>query len=196
MPTHLENEETLIAEARSGSAEAFTTLVRQYDRNVFRVVVSICGNQEDAEDALQETFLKAFTHLSRFNGDSRFYTWLTRIAVNEALMKLRKRRPDKMLSLDEPIPGADDDFRPRDVEDWDDDPAERFEKKELRRILTEAIETLEAPYRTVFVLRDIEKISTAETAEMLCLSVPAVKSRLLRARLRLREHLNPYFKRG
>ncbi len=196
MPTHLENEATLVAEARAGSSDAFTTLLNQYDRNIYRLALNITGQQEDAEDVLQETFLKAYRHLDRFQGNSRFYTWLVRIAVNEALMKLRKRRGSREVSLDEPVPGDDGESYPREVEDWGDNPEQRFAKTELEEILHGAIETLEGPFRTVVTLRDIEDLSTEETADMLGLSVPAVKSRLLRGRLRLREKLNKYFRRG
>ena len=196
MPTHLENEATLVAEARAGNAEAFTTLVHQYDRNIYRLALNITGKQEDAEDVLQEAFLKAYTHLDRFQGNSRFYTWLVRIAVNEALMKLRKRRGDRTVSLDEPIVTSDNDLMPREIEDWGDNPEQRYAKTELQEILNEAIETLEPQFRTVVVLRDVENFSTEETAEVLGLSVPAVKSRLLRGRLKLRDRLNRYFKRG
>src|SRR3972149_270807 len=116
MPIHLENETTLVEEARAGSAQAFTTLVNQYSKNVFRVAYNITGNHQDAEHAMQEAFLKAFANLSRFQGGSRFYTWLTRIAVNEALMRIRKRRSDRMVSLDEPIEGDEKGFMPRDIE--------------------------------------------------------------------------------
>jgi len=196
MPTHLENETTLVAEARAGNAEAFTTLVHQYDRNIYRLALNITGKQEDAEDVLQEAFLKAYTHLDRFQGNSRFYTWLVRIAVNEALMKLRKRRGDRTVSLDEPIATSNNELMPREIEDWGDNPEQRYAKTELQEILNEAIETLEPQFRTVVVLRDVENFSTEETAEVLGLSVPAVKSRLLRGRLKLRDRLNRYFKRG
>lgn len=196
MPVHLENETTLVAEARAGNAAAFATLVGQYDRNVYRVALNITGNREDAEDAMQEAFLKAFANPARFQGDSRFYTWLTRITVNESLMKLRKRRSGREISLEEPIEGDDQSFMPRDIEDWGDNPEQRYAKTELAGILDSAIQELEPGFRAVFVLRDVEHLSNAETAEMLGLSIPAVKSRLLRARLRLRERLNPYFKRG
>jgi len=196
MPTHLENETTLVAEARAGNAEAFTTLVHQYDRNIYRLALNITGKQEDAEDVLQEAFLKAYTHLDRFQGNSRFYTWLVRIAVNEALMKLRKRRGDRTVSLDEPIVTSDNDLMPREIEDWGDNPEQRYAKTELQEILNEAIESLEPQFRTVVVLRDVENFSTEETAEVLGLSVPAVKSRLLRGRLKLRDRLHRYFKRG
>ena len=196
MPTHLENETTLVAEARGGSEGAFTTLLRQYDRNIYRLALNITGNQEDAEDVMQDAFLKAYTHLDRFQGNSRFYTWLVRIAVNEALMKLRKRRGDRTVSLDEPVRTENNDLMPREVEDWGDDPEERYAKEEVQQIVSKAIEGLDPQFRVVVALRDVEDFSTEETAELLGLSVPAVKSRLLRGRLKLREKLNPYFKRG
>jgi RNA polymerase sigma-70 factor (ECF subfamily) len=196
MPTHLENETTLVAEARAGDAAAFTTLVHQYDRNIYRLALNITGNREDAEDVLQEAFLKAYTNLDRFEGHSRFYTWLVRIAVNEALMKLRKQKGKREVSLDEPVEGDNNDSMPREIEAWDDNPEQRFEKGQLQDILTGAVNSLAPHFRAVFVLRDVENFSTEETAEMLGLSVPAVKSRLLRARLKLRQRLNKYFKRG
>ena len=196
MPVHLENEATLVAEARDGNAEAFTTLVNQYDRNIYRLALHITGNREDAEDVLQESFLKAYKNLERFRGQSRFYTWLVRISVNEALMKLRKRRGDRTVPLDEPVETKDNNTMPREIEDWGDNPEQRYAKTELGEILAEAIGGLEPHFRTVFVLRDVENLSTEETAEMMGLSVPAVKSRLLRARLKLREQLNPYFRKG
>jgi RNA polymerase sigma-70 factor (ECF subfamily) len=143
---------------------------------------------------MQEAFLKAFEHLGDFEGHSRFYTWLVRIAVNQALMKLRKRRPN-VVSLDNEIE-TEDDLLPREVEDWGPTPEERFEQTELQRILSTVIAELEPGFRIVFQLRDVEEISTEETAEILGLSVPAVKSRLLRARLKLRQKLNRYFRRG
>lgn len=197
MPTHLENEATLVAEARAGKAEAFTTLVKQYDRNIYRLALNITGSPEDAEDVMQETFMKAFEKLAQFQGDSRFYTWLVRIAVNQSLMKLRKRRGDRTVSLDEPVEGEDADTIVREVADWGETPEQRFAREELRDILNAALLTLEPAFRTVIVLRDIENLSTEETASLLNLSVPAVKSRLLRGRLKLRERLNQYFgKRG
>ncbi|MFQ5927119.1 MAG: sigma-70 family RNA polymerase sigma factor [Terriglobia bacterium] len=195
MPVHLDNEPTLVTQARAGDAEAFTTLVRQYDRNIYRLALTITSNKEDAEDVLQETFLKAYSHLNRFQGNSRFYTWLVRIAVNEALMKLRKRRADRAVSVDEMIE-TEDDLIPQEIVDWGDNPEQRYAKVELQTILDNAIATLDPPLRTVLLLRDVENFSTEETADVLELSVPAVKSRLLRARLRLRQRLNKFFKRG
>jgi len=196
MPTHLDNENVLVAEARAGNAESFATLINQYDRHIYRLALNITGNQEDAEDVLQETFLKAYSNLGRFQGDSRFYTWLVRIAVNEALMKLRKRRGASWVSLDEPVETNDRSLTPREIEDWADNPEQSYAKAELQDILNYAVEKMEPQFRTVFMLRDVEEFSTEETAKMLGLSVPAVKSRLLRARLKLRERLNKYFKRG
>ncbi len=195
MPVHLENEATLVAEAKEGNAEAFTVLMNQYERNIFRLALNITSNKEDAEDVLQESFLKAYTHLGRFQGNSRFYTWVVRIAVNESLMKLRKRRSDRQVSLDEKLETEDDNgLPPREIVDWGDNPEQRYAKTEWQEILAEATQSLEPAFRTVFTLRDVEQLSTEETAEALGLSVPAVKSRLLRARLKLRQRLNKYFK--
>jgi len=154
----------------------------------------ITQNEEDAEDVLQETFLKAYSHLDDFQGNSRFYTWLVRIAVNEALMKLRKRRSDKTVPLDEPIDTGEDEMV-REIAVWDEDPEQKYSREELADILEQAIQSLKPAYRTVFVLRDIEELSIEETAQALSLSISAVKSRLLRARLQLREKLTRQFKR-
>jgi len=143
---------------------------------------------------LQDAFLKAYEHLDTFKGDSKFYTWIVRIAVNEALMRLRKRRPNQF-SLDEPIEG-DEELMPRELQDWGPGPEQRFAQTEMREILSSVIDELEPEYRTVFVLRDIEELSTEETADAIGISVPAVKSRLLRARLKLRQKLNRYFQQG
>lgn len=195
MPIHADNEATLVAEVRAGRPEAFTELVNRYQRHIYRLALNITHNREDAEDVLQESFLKAYSHLHQFQGNSRFYTWLVRIAVNEALMKLRKRHADKSVSVDDVVE-TDDDLMPREIVEWRDTPEQRYAKVELQNILNEAIEGLEPAFRTVFVLRDVEDFSTEETAQFLNLSVPAVKSRLLRARLKLRHRLNKYFQRG
>ena len=189
-----DDEPILVAAAKSGDVAAFETLVGRYERKIFRLTQNITQNREDAEDSMQEAFLKAFEHLPEFEGNSRFYTWLVRIAVNQALMKLRRRRPN-VVSLDEEI-DAGDDMMPRDVEDWGPSPADRYAQTELADILSKAIGELDPSFRTVFQLRDIEELSTEETAEALDLSVPAVKSRLLRARLKLREKLNLFFRQG
>lgn len=189
-----EDEASLIAAAKSGNIQAFEELVNHYESKIFRLAMNITHNREDAEDAMQDAFLKSYSHLKDFHGDSRFYTWLVRITVNEALMKLRKRRGNHV-SLDEPV-GTEDDLMPRQIEDWGPSPEQRYAQRELGTILSEVIEKLEPEYRMVFVLRDIEELSTEETAKLLGISVPAVKSRLLRARLKLRHRLNKYFKKG
>ena len=189
-----DDESAFVAAAKAGDISAFETLVGRYERKIFRLTQNITQNREDAEDAMQEAFLKAFEHLQSFEGNSRFYTWLVRIAVNQALMKLRKRRPN-VVSLDEEIDTGED-MVPREVEDWGPSPADRYAQTELSEILTKVIGELDPPFRIVFQLRDIEELSTEETAEALGLSVPAVKSRLLRARLKLRQSLNQYFRRG
>src|SRR6476660_6311336 len=187
-------ELALVRAAKAGDDSAFEELVRRYDRNVFRIAQHITQNREDAEDVVQEAFLKAYGNLAKFQEQSKFYTWLVRIAVNEALMKLRRRKPERTVSLDEDIK-TEDDSLPREIADWSPNPEQQYTQAELRDILDRTIHGLPATFRTVFVLRDVEGLSTEETAEALSLSIPAVKSRLLRARLQLRERLNKFFQR-
>jgi RNA polymerase sigma-70 factor (ECF subfamily) len=188
------DELALVQSAKKGDVQAFEELVRRYDRNVFRIAQHITHNREDAEDVVQEAFLKAYSNLDQFQGQSKFYTWLVRIAVNEALMKLRRIKPGRTVSLDEDVK-TDEDSLPREVADWSPNPEQQYNQAELRDILTRTIQGLPTSFRTVFVLRDVEGLSTEETAEALDLSIPAVKSRLLRARLQLRERLNRYFQK-
>ena len=188
------DEAPFVAQARKGDDRAFAELVKRYEAKIFRLAQHITQNREDAEDVLQETFLRAYEHLDQFQGNSKFYTWIVRIAVNQALMKLRRRRTDKSVSLDESIDTGEDTVT-REIAAWDEDPEQRFSREELGEILDSAIQTLAPTYRSVFLLRDVDDLSTEETAEALGLSVPAVKSRLLRARLQLREKLTRYFKR-
>ena len=187
-------EAVLVEQARGGDLAAFGELVRRYERRVYRTARHIVQNDEDAEDVLQEAMLKAFEHLDSFQGNSKFYTWLVRIAVNESLMKLRKRKSDRSVSLDESIE-TDEEPIVREIAVWDDNPEQRYSQAELREILDKAIDSLKPIFRTVFILRDVEELSTEETAEALGLSIAAVKSRLLRARLQLRERLTRTFKR-
>ena len=188
------DESALVARAREGDLAAFNELVNSYSRKIFRLAKHITQNDEDAEDVLQETFLKAFEHLGDFQGQSKFYTWIVRIAVNESLMKLRKRKSDRSVPLDEPVDTGEDTVV-REIAVWDENPEQQYSREELGQILDEAVQGLRPAFRTVFVLRDIEELSTEETAEALGISVPAVKSRLLRARLQLRERLTRFFKR-
>jgi RNA polymerase sigma-70 factor (ECF subfamily) len=188
------DELPLVERARTGDAAAFSELVQRYERKIYRLAKHITQNDEDAEDVLQESFLKAYTHLDSFHGDSKFYTWLVRIAVNEALMKLRKRKSDRTVSLDEPQDTGED-LVQREIAVWEDDPEKKYSREELAEILDTAVQSLKPSFRTVFVLRDIEELSTEDTAETLGISIPAVKSRLLRARLQLREKLTRHFRR-
>ena len=179
--------------SKAGDISAFEELVKRYDRNVFRIAQHITQNREDAEDVVQDAFLKAYQNLANFQEQSKFYTWLVRIAVNEALMRLRRRRPERMVSLDEDIK-TEEDSMPREVAEWAPNPEQLYSQGELKEILSKTIQGLPPSFRTVFVLRDVEGLSTEETADALDLSIPAVKSRLLRARLQLRERLSKYFK--
>jgi RNA polymerase sigma-70 factor (ECF subfamily) len=190
----LNGDAALVAQARQGDPAAFEQLVQKYERRIFRLAKNITNSDEDAEDVLQETFLKAYSHLDGFQGNSKFYTWLVRIAVNEALMKLRKRRSDKTVPLDEGIDTGEETMV-REIAVWEENPEQKYSQEEIRAILHEAIASLRPAFRTVFILRDIEELSTEETANLLELSIPAVKSRLLRARLQLRERLTRFFKR-
>jgi RNA polymerase sigma-70 factor (ECF subfamily) len=194
IPEVVDDELELVSRSRDGDSAAFSTLLRRYEAKIFRLAMNITQNREDAEDVLQEAFFKAYEHLDQFQGNSKFYTWIVRIAVNQALMKLRKRKSDRSVSLDEQIDTGED-MVVREIATWDPDPEERYSQEELNTILTEAIEELAPIYRTVFTLRDVDGLSTEETAEALELSVPAVKSRLLRARLQLRDRLTRFFKR-
>ena len=188
-----DSELAFVQAAKKGDLEAFSQLVKRYDRNVFRIAQHITHNEEDAQDVVQDAFLKAYQNLDQFQGNSKFYTWLVRIAVNEALMKLRRRRTDRTVSIDEDVE-TDEGTMPREVADWSPNPEQLYGQAELGDILKKTIQGLPPGFRTVFVLRDVEGLSTEETAEMLELSIPAVKSRLLRARLQLRERLAKYFK--
>jgi RNA polymerase sigma-70 factor, ECF subfamily len=184
----------LVTRARTGDTSAFGDLVRRYERKIYRLAKNITQNDEDAEDVLQDTFLKSYEHLNDFQGNSKFYTWLVRIAVNEALMKLRKRKTDRTVPLDEPVDTGEETVV-REIAVWDEDPEQKYSQEELAGILNDSVQSLKPAFRTVFVLRDIEELSTEETAQALNISIPAVKSRLLRARLQLREKLTRFFKR-
>jgi RNA polymerase sigma-70 factor, ECF subfamily len=187
-----DDEATLVAAAQAGDASAFETLVNRYERRIYRLAWNITQNDEDAEDVSQDAFLKAFQHLANFRGNSRFYTWLVRITVNQALMKLRKRRR-REISLDDPVE-TEESVMPREIEDWGPSPEERFGQEQLGRFLAAAIAELNIGLRVVFQLRDVEELSIEQTAELLGISKAAVKSRLLRARLKLREMLQEHFR--
>jgi RNA polymerase sigma-70 factor, ECF subfamily len=180
----------LVAAARNGKPAAFEKLVERYERRIFRLAENVTQNREDAEEVMQDAFFRAFTHLEGFKGSSRFSTWLTRIAINQALMKLRRRRPT--VSLDDERE-TENHFVIHEIEDWGPSPEQRYSQQELQNILREAMGQLSPGLRLVTQLRDVEQLSTEETAQILGLSVSAVKSRSRRARLTLREMLNRYF---
>lgn len=184
------DEEALIAGTRAGDTSCFEALMRRYERRIYRLARTIVTNESDAEEVTQEAFFKAFEHIEGFKGDSRFYTWLVRITVDEALMKLRKRKP-KRISLDDSIAKQLGSV-PREIEDWGPNPEKRYSQNELAQTLSHAISELHPRLRIVFQLRDVESLSTEETANLLGISMPAVKSRLLHARLALRDKLNPF----
>jgi RNA polymerase sigma-70 factor (ECF subfamily) len=187
------DEQDVVARAKSRSETAFDELVKHYERRVFRLAQNITRNNEDAEDVVQNAFVKAFQNLPGFRGDSRFYTWLVRITVNEALMKIRRRPRHKEVSIDD-SKETDDSCVPLEIEDWGPNPEQRYSKQELQQILATTINELKPGYRTVFQLRDVEGLSTEETAQALALSSSAVKTRLQRSRMALRNSLDKYFR--
>ncbi len=182
----------LIDRALEGDGQAFEALVRRHEARVYRTALGILGKPEDAEEALQDTFLNAYQHLKDFRRDSRFTTWLTRIAINAALNKLRGQR--ETVSLDA-TNGESTEFMPRHFEPWQENPERLYAKEEIRRIVQDAIEELPPDYRVVLVLRDISEMDTVQTAEALGLTIGATKSRLLRARLMIREKLAVRFEK-
>ena len=192
---HDRNEAAVVAGAKAGSYEAFEELVNRYERKIYRLGLNITGSHEDAEDVLQETFLKAFEHVADFREDSRFYTWIFRIALNMGLMKLRKRRSDKVVPL-EGAGSEQEEFIPREFTDWRPNPEQLLAESELQDILLRAAQSLPPSYRTVFLLRDAEGLSTEETARALHLAEGTVKAFLHRARLQLRERLSQSFGEG
>jgi len=182
----------LVHATKNGDVAAFEQLVKRYDRKLLRIAQSITHNREDSQDAVQEAFLKAYQNLNAFREDSKFSTWLFRITVNQSLMKLRRQRTTREASLDEDFQ-ADGDALPKEVTDWAPNPEQLYWASELRGILINCLEQLSPILRTVFVLRDIEGLTIDQTVEVLNVSETAVKARLLRARLQLREGLNKYF---
>lgn len=180
-----------VAQAQSGDLQAFEELVRRHSQLIYRALAAILGNPADAQDAMQDTLLSAFKHIGGFQGRSKFSTWLVSIARNSALQRLRRGK--NVESLDEGAYDEETDFRPRQVRAWQDNPEQFYSKSEMRQLVERGILALPANYRTVVMLRDIQQLSTDEVAQQLGLSVPTVKTRLLRGRLMLREWLSPHF---
>ena len=191
-----DREQSLIARIRNGESSLFAELVKPYERRVYVTALALLRNEADAQDVAQEAILKAFMHLRQFRGESRFSTWLIQITVNEARMRQRRQHAE----LFEPLAESKDDdeaaYTPRDFADWREIPSEALEKSEFRAILAKALASLGQKYREVFLLRDVEHLSIEEAAQALSISVASVKTRLLRARLMLRDILAPAFADG
>jgi RNA polymerase sigma-70 factor (ECF subfamily) len=184
-------DQELVARAKAGDFTAFEQLVSRYERRVFATAFRIVGRREDAEEVVQDAFTSVIEHLPEFREESRFYTWLMRIAVNHALKRLRKnRRMISNLATTEALSDSYADLpRPQFIAPWRESPAAVAERHELQKLLGDALGELDEKYRSVFVLRDIEERPTTEVAELLGISEANVKVRLLRARLQLRERL-------
>src|SRR4051812_4928643 len=194
MPEELQSPEAMLVQrVCAGDRDAFYQLVGPYERAVYVAAVSIVNNQADAEEVAQEAVLKAFVNIHTFRGEAKFSTWLIQITINEARMKLRKDRKHLYESVDEQQQGEDGDYWPKDYADWRPIPNEALEQKELRQALRKGIASLTTKYREVFVLRDVQNVSITDTARILGISEANVKTRLLRARLQMRDALAPGF---
>jgi len=189
-------EQDLIVNVQRGKNELFYELVRPYERRVYAAALAILRNEQDAEDTVQEAMLKAFANIRQFRAEARFSTWLIQITVNEALMRRRRERTVVMEGIDDRRPDEEAEYAPRDFADWREIPSEALERKEVRQRLAEALATLDRKYREVFVMRDMEHLNIQETAEALGISVASVKTRLLRARLMLRDLLAAGWEQG
>jgi len=189
------HEQDLIARVQRGEHDLFYELVRPYERRVYAAALAILRNEADAEDAAQEAMLKALANIRQFRAEARFSTWLIQITVNEALMRRRRERTVVMEGIDDRR-DEEGEYVPRDFADWREIPSEALERKEIRQRLAEALATLDRKYREVFMLRDMEHLNIQETAETLGISVASVKTRLLRARLMLRDLLAAGWEQG
>lgn len=189
-PARQDYEQRLIERIRDGEREVFYELIRPYERSVYAATFAILRNEADAEDCAQEAVLKAFKHIRQFRAEARFSTWLIQIAVNEARMRRRKERVElvELMVEDKNEEGG---YMPREFADWREIPSEALERKEIREKLAQALASLGEIYREVFVLRDMKQLSIEETAKALGISTASVKTRLLRARLMLRDLLAP-----
>jgi len=185
------SEAELIQRVCQGDKEAFYCLVQPCERGVFTAAMSILNNAHDAEEVAQEAVLKAFTALPRFRGESKFSTWLIQIAINEARLKLRRDRRHLYESLDDQQTDEEGEYFPKDFADWREIPSEQLQRTELRNALKRALDSLPAKYREVLILRDVQHLSIQETAQVLGITEGSVKTRLLRARLQMRDALTP-----
>jgi RNA polymerase sigma-70 factor (ECF subfamily) len=190
----LSRESELIARILAGERALFHELVRPYERSVYFAAYAILENQHDAEDAAQETVLKALKNLAAFRGDAKFSTWLVSIAVNEARARLRHARVLKFDSVDQVQEDEDGEFVPEVLSDWREVPSEALERKEVREMLQCALASLPEKYREVLILRDVQEFNIADTADALGVNQGVVKTRLLRARLMMQKILAPQLK--
>jgi RNA polymerase sigma-70 factor, ECF subfamily len=190
-PQSEKNQEALLEIARRGDAAAFYELVKPCERALYTAAFSILGNPADAEDAAQDAVLKAFKNIALFRGEAKFSTWLVQITINEARMRLRKDHRHLYESLDEPLHTYEGDYMPKDFADWREIPSTALERREIRHALAKAIAALPEKYRSVFILRDVQKLDIRETARLLGITEANVKTRLLRARLQMRDALAP-----
>jgi len=189
------SDESLVKKSQQGDYLSFQELVKRHEKKIYNLAYKIMGNKEDASDVLQETFLQAFKKLPGFKSKAKFSTWLYRIAVNICLMRKRRQKKIKTVSLDVPILTKQEDEIRRELrDDWSKSPLASLESEEVKRALSNAIDSLPEEYRTVFILRGVNGFSNEEVANALKISLPAVKSRLHRARLFLRDKLSEYFK--
>ncbi len=188
----MDEDLVLLDRILTGDASAFEQLIHRHEQRVYRVAMGIIGNHEDAEEAMQQTFLKVYQHLGGFQRSSKFATWMTRIAINEALQIRRRRRPT--VSLDD-LQVCDEGVMPRELRDWHDDPAKIYDRHQIREIVERAIQSLPTIYREAFVVRDVQGLTSEEAAAALGIGVSALKTRLLRARLMMREALAVYLQR-
>lgn len=185
-------ERRLIDRVLAGDHEAFYELVKRHERAIYIAAMSVLQNQQQAEDAAQETLLKAFVHLKRFRGESKFSTWLIQVAINEARMRLRKEHRALYDHIDDQREDEDGDYRPKDFSDWRPIPSEALANRELREAIEQGIARLTPRLREVFVLRDVQQLNIAETASILGITQQTVRTRLLRARLAMRDALAPF----
>ena len=185
-----QDEQALIERVKNGEHDLFYELVRPHERSVFMAAFAILQNEADAEEIAQEAILKAFTYLKDFRSEARFSTWLVQITINEARMRRRKDHKDVMMPMDQQE-NEEGEYTPKGFADWREIPSEALERKEVREALAKALASLPEKYREVFILRDVRNFSIAETSQALGISEAAVKTRLLRARLQMRDFLAP-----
>jgi RNA polymerase sigma-70 factor (ECF subfamily) len=193
LPPAAEPDVGLIARVLAGEKELFYELIQPYERMIYRAAFAVMNNPHDAEEVCQEAVLKAFARLDQFRGECKFSTWLVQIVINEAKMKLRKDRRHLYESTDQAKESEDGDYIPRDFADWREIPSEALERRELRDAIAAGLSSLQPKYREVLVLRDVQNMNIRETAQVLGITENCVKTRLLRARLMMRDALAPGF---